>query len=204
MDFKIIKNDPDYAIHMNLNMLAKFRNETITGIGFDGKDGSYPMSDALFTSKRDNTKYIVVKCDKITFLHLCKTGDYHKKAKLSTLLSKIATEKVIIIKHEKFNIKEIAFDGDSEILDGDRYLLFNWYEVQVNKGGTYRHVTNEEWDNNLIKNNFLVDRNELPGIGQYSHEAVLIGCKIGDIIECTFPSLSSNGTTCSYRRVTAE
>jgi len=204
MEFKIIKADLDYTIYKHIASLAAFRGEEIVGNGFDGKDGSYPLSETLFATKRDNTKYVVVKSKNITFLQLCRTGDYHKKAKLGSLLGKISTEKVIIIKHEKFNIKEIDFNGEYEIIDGDRYLLFDWAEVQSMKGGKAKPVSPEDWKNNLINKNFLVEVEDLPGIGVSSHEAVLNGCKPNDIIECTYPALSSNGTTASYRRVNIE
>lgn len=189
MEFVIKKADIDYMIYTHIGALANSR-----GVKIIDKDGSYPMQEHDFASKKDNNKYIIIPADRLTFVQLCRNGDYHKKSKLATLLNKTNSNRVIIIKHSKFNIKEVDFDGEYEILDGDRYLLFDWQKTHAEKGRTTKLIDEDAWKSHILTN-FLVEPSELPGIGEHSHEVVLGGHKLGDVLELDGPSLASSGKT---------
>lgn len=201
MDFFIKREDLDYTIYCNIANFAKSRSMKIIGNGFDGKDGEYPMPEDVFKGKCNNNKYIVILCEDITILQLCSTGDYHKKSKLSSLINKVKTPKTIIVNHSNYKIKGLF---DTEIISGDRYLRYDWIKISAEKGIQTRLISKEEWEANVLSRNFLILPSELPKLSVYSHEAVWNGYNVGDIVEYTSPSLSSNGITSSIRLVSYE
>lgn len=203
MEFYIKKEDLDYSIYCNIANFAKSRSINIIGGGYDGKESSYPISADAFKTKSETTKYVVILAEGVTFLQLCSNGDYHKKSKLLSLINKVNTPKIIIINHSNHKIKDIT-DADCEIVNGDRYLRYDWTKVSAEKDIHTRLIPIDEWNAGVLARNFLVAPDELPKFSVHCHESVWNGYKVGDIIEYSSPSISSNGMTSSIRLVSYE
>lgn len=195
--FEIVKLNLDYTIYSNIQSFAECRGKTITGGGFDGKESSYPLSEIDFNKKNKASHYLVILADDVTIILISSDSDYYKKDKLSAILSKVRTDKKIVIKPERGKIKT----GDVEVIDGDNYLIKDWLTCNREMKRSFKIITTDEWNNGMLHNQFFVDISELPPIKSTACEVVWSGAKVGNILELTSPSLSSNGFTSSYYRV---
>lgn len=195
--FEIIKLSLDYTIYSNIQSLVECRGKKIIGGGFDGKESSYPLSEIDFNKKNKASHYLVILADDTTIILISSDSDYYKKDKLGAILSKVRTDKTIVIKPEKGKIKTEGI----EVIDGDNYLIKDWLACNREMGRSFKIITAEEWNSSMLHNQFYVDIDELPLIKSTASEVVWSGAKVGNIMELTSPSLSSNGFTSSFYRV---
>lgn len=195
--FEIVKLNLDYTIYSNIQSFAECRGKTIIGGGFDGKESGYPLSETDFNKKNKASHYLVILAGDTTIVLISSDSDYYKKDKLGAILSKVSTDKKIVIKPERGKIKT----EDIEVIDGDNYLIKDWFTCNREMGRSFKIITADEWNNGMLHNQFFVDIPELPPIKSTACEVVWSGAKVGDIMELTSPSLSSNGFTSSYYRI---
>jgi len=199
-DFEIIKADLEYTIYCNIGSLAAARGLTIVGNGFDGKESTYPISDSEFQKKMKQAKYISVRAGDMTFIHVPVGSDMYKKDKIAGLIGKIQTNKLIIVKPSKVKIRSVP--EHVEVINGDHYLMNDWVKANTEKGRSIEVLTPEQWKTGIIYTDQYVEPSELPCIDVLTQEVVWSNAKLGDIIGMTGPSLSSNGYTSKYHRVT--
>lgn len=199
MQIELISND--FLAYSNIKYLCQCRNMEIkTPIITDIKE---------FNTHKNSVGYFMITASTERSAHannelsasivfICSNSDYHKKAKFVKIKNMIPPEnKGIVIKSEHVNLKT---DYVCEVIDFERYLLFNWYEDMQKKGRSVRYVSEEEFER-VWWQQFYIKKEHLPLIEALSHEAVWHNLKRGDICELYSPSLSSNGNTCSLRRV---
>jgi DNA-directed RNA polymerase subunit H (RpoH/RPB5) len=198
--FEIRKLNLDYSIYTNIASLVAFRGKTITGGGFDGKESTYPLSEIEFDKKNKSNHYTILLVDDITFIIIPVGSEFYKKNKLAVLLGKVKSERTIVVKPVKCKVKGITSDK-VEVIDGDIYLIIDWVAASAAKGRSMKVVKPDEWANGVLHNNFYVDIDELPAIHSSACEVVWSGARVGDVIELTSPSLSSNGYTSTPHRV---
>jgi DNA-directed RNA polymerase subunit H (RpoH/RPB5) len=155
-----------------------------------------------FNEHKNSVGYFILECSNNTIIiFLCSSTDFHKKSKFVKIRNLITNDKnAIIIKSENVNLKT---DLKCEILDLERYLLYDWYEAFIAKGRSLRLVSKEEFKQEW-KQKFFMQKKQLPKILNTHHEIVWFGLKPGDICEIDSPSLSSSGKYSQLRLVCEE
>lgn len=202
--FEIKKLDLDHTIYINLESLLKLRGKTVVGGGFDGKE-AYPLDEIEFSKRVKSQKYMVLRATSgeshdLTVIIITTGSDFYKKDKLAGLLAKVSTN-VMIVKPSKNKIKINSRATVEQVIDGDTYLITDWYAINNEKHRKVRVIKPSEWRDGVIHNNMYVEINELPAISHLAQEAVWYGAAVGDVVEIVSPSLSSNGYTTSAYRV---
>jgi DNA-binding protein len=191
MDFVIKKLDPDYNVYLNIAHFAKSRGYEIT-------DESYPLSEDSFINKKNSEKHILVLNKTVNFFQITTDSDFNKKDKLLKVINRLNPDiKLFIIKPNTVKIGKIPYEN--EVISGNTYLIKNWTEEDIINKGRKVLRADSQWE--FVKEKFIVDDNNLPGLDITSHEAVWLGLKVGDVVYLETPSLSSNGTQSGYHIV---
>lgn len=190
-EFIIKKQDINYQIYLNIQHFAAFRGLKI--------EGDYPLTEERFNTERTNKGYIITLAGNTTFVQIPQGSEYHKKDKLRRILVNIGTDKLIIIKYSKVNIKNVAFEGYCEIIDGDISLIKDNSQSFRDKATEIRLITEEE--RQILEEYFLVSGENIAPIDSSSQEVIWYGFQSGDIVKIKCPSLASNSVHSSYRRI---
>jgi len=190
----IIKKKPvGFAIYKNIPKL--FRAKGIELINYS------KMNIIEFNNKREANGFFVLegkKKDKKIWVAFVTSGSkYMKAGDLNNYIGNITADEYYVITDVKKNIK---VDERVNLIDGSKHCIKNLTKTYEKRNYHFKILSDEE-KKTYIDKLFLHSKNIFPGILIDDSMIVWSQAKLGDLVEITYPTLTSAGMTGTIREV---